>query len=286
MAKQEYLNKLQMDLELRGRSQETVEEYRRYVGMFLDFFEKPPEEMGEPEICEYLHHTLTVRKLNVNTVNVHNSALRFFYAVTLDKLINYKKIPRIKQIRRIPELLTKEEIGLILQTTPSLHHRAMFMLAYGSGLRLAEIVNLLVSDIDSKQMRIFIRKGKGDRDRYAILPQVTLEALRQYWKSCDPKPKDWLFVSPRTGEHATVRLLQDAFKTAVSRVGITKKATIHTLRHCFATHLLNEGKSLVEIKKLLGHVRIDTTAWYVQLADSDLYKIKSPIDTMNEQDHE
>lgn len=286
MKKQEYQDKLQKDLEVRGRTQETVKEYRTYVGMFLDFYDKPPEEMGEEEISEYLHHTLTVRKLHRNTVNVHNSALRFFYAVTLDRLINYKKIPRIKQMRRIPELLTKDEIAKILETTPAFHHKAMFMLAYGSGLRLAEIINLKVTDIDSKQMRIFISKGKGDRDRFALLPQTTLEALREYWLNCRPRPKDWLFIRPRTGEHVTVRLLQDAFKKAVRRAGIEKRATVHTLRHCFATHLLNEGKNLVEIKKLMGHVRIDTTAWYVQMADSDLYKLKSPLDTIGKTSHE
>ena len=130
------------------------------------------------------------------------------------------------------------------------------MTIYGSGLRVSEAANLLIKDIDSKSNRIFIRKGKGDRDRYALLPQKTLEILREYFK--EYRPKEWLFVSTK-GTHLTARAIQDAFKAVVKKSGIPKHITIHSLRHCFATHLLNEGKNIYEIKKLLGHVRIDTT---------------------------
>lgn len=141
-----------------------------------------------------------------------------------------------------------------------------------------EITHLKVTDIESVQGRILIRQGKGDRDRYAMLPQATLTILREYWKSY--RPKDWLFEAPRTGGKYHERTLQDAFKAALKRSGVEKYGTIHTLRHCYATHLYEDGNNLLALKKLLGHVRIDTTAWYTQLASSEVLKLKSPIDTL------
>jgi site-specific recombinase XerD len=143
-------------------------------------------------------------------------------------------------------------------------------------LRLSEITTLKATDVESGQMRILIRSGKGDRDRYAMLPQTTLETLREYWKAY--RPKDWLFEAPRQGGRYHVRTLQDAFKLALRKSGIKKPGTIHTLRHCFATHLYEDGHNLLALKKLLGHVRIDTTAWYTQLAYSDILDLKSPLD--------
>ena len=156
----------------------------------------------------------------------------------------------------------------------------MLMLAYGSGLRLSEIANLKISDIESKQMRILVRHGKGNRDRYAMLPQVTLETLREYWKAY--RPKEWLFESPKTEKNYHKATLQNAFKSALKSSGISKHGSFHTLRHCFATHLYEENPNLLALKKLMGHVRIDTTAWYTQLADSETLRLKSPLDTMKE----
>ena len=202
------------------------------------------------------------------------------YGVTLDKLINTRKIPRIKQTRSIPVLPTKEELGYLFYLAgDSLRNKALFMTIYGSGLRISEAANLKVSDIDSEGGRIFIRKGKGSRDRYALLPKRTLEVLREYWT--EVHPKDWLFLT-KNGTKMTEKAIQDAWKSIVERSGIPKRITVHTLRHCFATHLLNEGNNVFAIKRLLGHVRIDTTTWYLQFADSEILKLKSPLDTMKE----
>jgi site-specific recombinase XerD len=198
--------------------------------------------------------------------------------VTLDRALNYKKLPRLKQIRSLPKLFTKEEVRNIIDSASSLTHKALLMLAYGSGLRLSEITNLKVSDIDSNQMRLFIRKGKGGRDRFALLPETTLGVLRDYWR--EQRPKDWLFVAPNKGGQYNMRTVQDAFKAALRKSGVQKYGTVHTLRHCFATHLLEDGVDLYSIKKLLGHVRMDTTVWYTQLADSKVLKLKSPIDSL------
>jgi site-specific recombinase XerD len=280
MKQTEILAKLRKDLELRGRSSGTVEEYVRKIRLYQEYYGKSAEELGIEEIRNYLHYLVTEKKLSASTVNLYNCALRFVYGVTLDVTLNYKKLVRVPQTRRLPQLFTREEIGLIIESAGNLSQKAMFMLAYGSGLRLSEITRLKVTDIESEQRRILVRHGKGNRDRYAMLPQSTLEALREYWLSCTPRPRDWLFEAPVTGGQYHTRTLQDAFKSALRKSGVKKYGTVHTLRHCFATHLYEEGHNLLALKKLLGHVRIDTTAWYTQLAESDVLKLKSPIESL------
>jgi site-specific recombinase XerD len=276
MTKTEILQKLVMDMEVRGRSPMTIHDYATKVRLYQDHYDKPASELGEEDIINYLHYLATEKKITPQAVNTYNSALRFLYGVTLDTALNYKKLPRMKHKRSLPQIYTKEEVCQIIDSAETLIHKAMLMLAYGSGLRLSEIVNLKITDIESKQMRIFIRSGKGDRDRYAMLPEVTLATLREYWKAY--RPTNWLFEAPKVGGRYHVRTLQDAFKSALRKSGIKKPGTIHTLRHCFATHLYEDGHNLLALKKLLGHVRIDTTAWYTQLAYSDILSLKSPID--------
>jgi len=279
MTKEEILQKLTKDLEVRGRTPDTVEDYVSRVRRYQDYFDKPADQMGEVEINDYLHYLTTEKKLNPSAMNTHNSALRFVYGVTLEVTLNYKRLPRLKQIRRIPQIFTKDEVRRILESAGSLRNKSMLMLAYGSGLRLSEITNLKPMDIESDKMRILVRHGKGDRDRYAMLPQITLDTLREYWKEC--RPKEWLFESPRKGGRYVNKSLQGVFKTALKKSGVDKPGSLHTLRHCYATHLYEDGHNLLAMKKLLGHVRIDTTAWYTQLADSDVLKLQSPIETLS-----
>jgi integrase/recombinase XerD len=278
MTQQEILTKLKFDLEVRDRKPDTVNDYLYKVGAYQDYFGKPADQMGEAEISEFLHYLITVKKLHTNSVNVYNSAIRFVYLITLNRNINVRQIPRIKQIRSIPVLPTKEELDYLFNLAScNIRNKALFMTIYGSGLRLSEAANLKVNDIDSAGNRIFIRKGKGGRDRYAMLPKKTLEVLREYYRVY--KPKEWLFVT-KTGTKMTNRGIQDSWKYIVRKSGIPKHITVHTLRHCFATHLLNEGNNVFQIKRLLGHVRIDTTTWYLQLSDSETLKLNSPLDTM------
>jgi len=280
MKKEEILTNMRKDMELRGRSAETIREYTAKIRLYQDYYDKSAEEMGIEEMQGYLHYLLTEKKVSASTVNTYNSAMRFVYGVTLDKTLNYKKLTRVPQTRRLPQIFTKEEVQAIIGSAESLIHKSMLMLAYGSGLRLNEITGLKVTDIESEQKRILVRHGKGNRDRYAMLPKTTLETLRTYWLSCTPRPRDWLFEAPRAGGRYHDRTLQDAFKSALRKSGVKKKGTIHTLRHCFATHLYEDGHNLLALKKLLGHVRIDTTAWYTQIASSEVLKLKSPIDTL------
>ena len=282
MRQEEILQKLQKDLEMRGRSEETVREYVSKVRMYQEYYGVPAEELGIEAIQEYLHYLYVEKKLSASTVNTYNSAFRFVYGVTLDITMNYKKLARVKQTRRLPQIWTREEISRIIESAGSLSHKAMLMLAYGSGLRLSEIFNLKVSDIDSKQMRILVRQGKGGKDRYALLPETTLKTLREYWLSCKVKPRDWLFIDEKTSEKMRPSSVQGSIKTVVKRAGVSKNVSMHTLRHCFGTHMLNDGRNIIDIKNLMGHTRISTTALYLHSCDSELYRIKSPLDTLNE----
>lgn len=279
MTKQEVLDSLQFDMEVRNRSKSTISDYCTRVRVFQDYYDKPADQMGETEIRKFLHYLLVEKNMNPSTVNTYNASLRYVYTVTLNITLNCKKLPRAKVNRRLPDLPSKEELLKIFNCAPSLKYRAIFMTIYGSGLRVSEAANLKISDIDSKNMRIFVRSGKGDKDRFALLPEKTLFILRDYYRQY--RPIDYLFIARSRNKHKlTSRAIRDALNTAVTGSGVKKHVTVHTLRHCFATHLLNEGKNIFEIKNLLGHVRIDTTTWYLQLSDTDTLKLESPLDTM------
>lgn len=277
MSNEEILERLKADIKLRGLSQNTFEEYVGRVTVFMSYFNCPVDQLGEPEIREFLLHLKESRKLTNGTVNTYNSALRFLYGVTLNKVLNLWQVPRFKQKRDLPQLLTQQEILLLLDNTPNPMYRALFMTIYGSGLRVSEAVNIKVCDIDSKKMRIFIRQGKGGRDRYATLSQRALDELRNYWKIT--RPKDFLFLT-RLNRKPSPHCVNDAFHASMARAGINKKATIHTLRHCFATHLLENDTNLFHIKKLLGHLSIRSTAWYLHFADNAAFEVVSPLDSM------
>lgn len=277
MTKQEILDRLKFDLEVHNRSQSTIEDYIRRVRCFQDHFDRPADQMREPEIAEYIHYLLHTKKISPASVNTYNSSIRFVYAYTLDVNLNLKKIPRVKQTRRIPDLPDKSELRKIFDCAPSLKYKAVLMTIYGSGLRISEVCNLRIKDIDSKNMRIFVNQGKGSKDRYTLLPAATLEILREYWSQY--RPKDWLFWT-RNNTQMSVRAIQSALESAVKKSGIEKHITVHTLRACFATHLLESGVNIIIIKQLLGHVKLETTAWYMGIADSEVLKTKSPLDSM------
>jgi len=277
MTQQEILVKLRTDMELRGFSPVTVNDYISRVRCYQKHFDKSADELNENDVRDFLHHLLTERGNLASSVNTVNSTLRFLYDITLERPLNQRKIPRARESRRIPNLPSKEELVGLFAITTNLKYRAIFMTIYGSGLRVSEAASLRVKDIDSKNSRIIIRKGKGDKDRFALLPMKTLFILREYYKAY--RPKEWLFENGR-GSHMKSRAIQRAFQLVSEKSDITKHMSIHTLRHCFATHLLNEGANIYEIKKLLGHVRIDTTCWYLQLTDNETLRLTSPLDSM------
>lgn len=278
MDQQQVIEKLARDIELRGLSKGTVKEYCQRVKLFQDHFKKPATEIVEREIRDYLYYLRNDRNLSVSAVNTYNCALRFLYDVTLEQNLNYKRVPRLKQPYLLPNILTKDEVQAIFNAADNLKHKCILMTIYGSGLRLSEITSLKLSDIDSKNMRIFIDQGKGQKDRYALLSQWNLEILREYWKQY--KPKYWLFEGMEEGSHISKRAVQDLFKKYLKKSGMSKKASVHTLRHSFATHLLEDGTNLFYIRDLLGHATIRTTTVYLHVATTDILKTTSPLDTL------
>lgn len=281
MLNEEILECLKNDIKLRGLSQNTLEEYVHRVQVFMAYFERPVEQLDEADIKEFLLYLKEERKLKNASINTYNSALRFLYGVTFNNPLNVWQIPRCKQQRDLPQLLTQQEIIRLLEHTPNPMYRALFMTIYGSGLRVSEAANIKVCDIDSEKMRIFIRKGKGGRDRYATLSQKALEELRSYWKIA--RPTDFLFLT-RLKKNPTAHSVNNAFHASMERAGINKKATVHTLRHCFATHLLENDTNLFHIKKLLGHLSIRSTVWYLHFADNAAFQVISPLDSLEKQD--
>ena len=186
--------------------------------------------------------------------------------------------------KTLSDVLTREEVSSLIRACTNTKHQALLLLAYGSGLRSGEIETLRVKDIDSKEMRIFVKGGKNKRDRYTLLSQTTLEALRTYWKDYRPNsPEGWLFPGFRNIGHLTRAAIALAFDTCVKRTGITKEVSPHSLRHAFATHLLEDGVELIKIKELLGHHRISSTMVYLHLSNTTK-GIVSPADMMVPED--
>lgn len=283
MTKEEVLAKLQFDVELRGLSKHTQAEYYTKVKLFQEHYDKPATELGEEDIRQFLHYLTTEKKLVPASVNTYNSGLRFLYGVTLNTKLNLKQIPRHRKQRKFPDILTKEEIQALFDTCDNLRDECILKTLYGAGLRLSEVAALKVSDIDSSKMQLFIRNGKGSKDRYALLSKANLDILRAYWKAY--RPKEWLFCSRNmTGTHMTPRAVENLFNKYVKKAKITKKVTVHSLRHCFATHLLESGTSVFHIKQLLGHSDISSTCFYLHLLKIESLNVKSPLDQLAELD--
>ena len=265
-------------MQLRGLSPTTQKNYSIIVGAFQNFFGKPAGEMGQNEVRAYLHYLREEKKLSADTVNSYNSTLKFLYEKVFNQEWSVKNVPRLKHRRKLPAILSREEVQMIFDSTPNLKHKCILMTVYGSGLRVSEVAKLKVSDIDSKNMQIFVHEGRGQKDRYALLSQINLEFLREYWKVY--KPIGWLFPGHKKGTHISVRAVQKMLEHAKDKANIKKAVSIHTLRHCFATHLLESDTSLYHIKQLLGHNCIQTTCIYLHLMRMDLLKVKSPLDSM------
>jgi site-specific recombinase XerD len=253
MTKEEILERVKFHAELRGLSRHTIEEYYIKAKMFQNHYDKPATELDVTDIQNYLHHLKYERKLTTGSINTYNSGIRFLYNVALDMPLNLHKIPCHRKMRNFPDILTRDEVGDIFDACKNLRDRAMLMTAYGSGIRVSEVAALKVSDIDSKNMQIFIRQGKGGKDRFAILSEESLKVLREYWKQY--RPNEWLFQSishNKSGSHISSRGVYEVLNYAKEKAGIAKKVTFHTLRHTFATHLLENGVSIYIIKQNVG----------------------------------
>jgi integrase/recombinase XerD len=280
----ELRNKMKMDMELRGYSPITVKYYTEHVGRFAKHFNKSPDLLDEDQIKEYLYYCITEKKICEGTVNVIHSALKFFYTKTLGRVWNVENLARIKERRKLPVVLSQSEVKSILDATTNLKHKAILTTIYATGIRVSEAANLKVSDIDSQNMQIFIRNGKGKKDRYAMLSKTNLDILREYWKKY--RPSDFLFVGRYGKGHITVRSIQRIFDQSSEKAGVKKDASVHTLRHSFATHLLEAGTDICYIQRLLGHSNINTTTVYLHLRRIDLLNIISPLESLEGVDND
>lgn len=273
---QQLRDRMQENMELKGFSVRTHKSYMCEVRKFIKYYRRHPEAMGEPEIKEYLLHLVRDPKISDSIVAIAYSAIKFLYHNTLGRPWDSLKIPRKKKIKRIPEILSHGEIISIIYAARTVKYRTIFAIIYSAGLRISEAVNLKVSDIDSKRMTLKISESKGAKDRYALLSNKALELLREYWKMY--RPEVWLFPGPRRDKQISVRAVQTEFQTARITAGITKQVTVHTLRHCFATHLLENGSNLFHIQHLLGHASLGSTSVYLHMQRTDVLNIVSPFD--------
>lgn len=273
---QQLLTSMSRLMEIKDLAQSTQTAYLSHIRRFRAFCDTPLEAAGYDEVRSFLHHAVKTKKLSPQYVNSAYSAIKFLYQSVLQREWNMLHIPRGKKSFKLPMILTPQEVHRILDATTNLKHKAILSTAYSAGLRVSEVAHLQVSDIHSPSMRIFVRQAKGKRDRYTLLSDTNLRLLRQYWKVY--RPDHWLFPGSSADKPMATRTLQAVFRKARIAADISKPATFHTLRHCFATHLLNQGANILQIKELLGHAVLQSTLVYLHLTDAQVLGLKSPLD--------
>jgi site-specific recombinase XerD len=273
------------DMQLRNLSSETQRAYVHYISGLAQFYQTSPEHLDVEEIREYQLYLVQQRRLSPESVNTFVSAATFLYAVTLEAVWPEGVLPRARVPHKLPVVLSQEEIAGFFRCVSTLRYRAALMTAYGTGLRVSEVVALRVGDIDSGRLLIRVRQGKGKKDRYAMLSPRLLEVLRMWWRCLHPagqghkaSSEDWLFPGFRRGRHMNAESLQTVCRGAAQLAGLNKRVTVHTLRHSFATHLLENGADTRVIQVLLGHSRIDTTARYTAVSPATIARTVSPLD--------
>ena len=265
------------DMTIRNLSPSTQQSYIYAIVKFSRHFGCSPDQLNLEQVRAYQLH-LIHQKRSWSHINQVACALRFFYGVTLGQTEAFERIVGGQKPDKLPLVLTGEEIARFLQAVSGLRNRTVLATAYAAGLRVSEVVRLKVASIDSRRMLIHIENGKGGRDRYAMLSPRLLEVLRAYWKRV--RPGLWLFPGRDPGGHVTIQAIQDACRAARRRARIGKPITVHSLRHSFATHLLERGTDIRIIQVLLGHTDLESTARYAQVATNLIARTVSPFDQL------
>ena len=268
------------DMGIRNLAENTQLSYLQQISLYAGHFHCSPEELGPEQVRDYQVHLTTIRKLAPSSVSIATSALRFLYKVTLKREWAPEDIPMPKKPFRLPVVLSPEEVAHFLACIDSLKQRTILTTAYAAGLRVSEATHLKVTDVDSQRMMLRISQGKGNRDRYVMLSPRLLEALRSYWKVV--RPETWLFPGDIPGEPITRNAVALACQKARRAAGIAKPITPHSLRHAFATHLLESGTDVRRIQLLLGHRSLATTSRYLKIATSTVCATTSPLDLLPE----
>jgi site-specific recombinase XerD len=267
------------DLQLRDYARGTRKAYVNCARAFVAYHRRPPEQMGEPEIRQFLMHLVETKKASPASRKMHVAGIKFLYEVTLRRPEVVASIPWPKVAHGVPEILSGTEVIGLLDAVESIKHRAVIMTAYGAGLRVSEVCAPQVDDIDSQRMTIRVRHGKGNQARYVPLPERALFLLRRYWVAERPK-KPWLFPGSQAGCPVSTASVRHHLGAAAPKTGLTKRVTPHVLRHTFATHLLELGTDVRVIQMLLGHRSIKSTVRYTHLTSRVLAKTQSPVDVL------
>lgn len=266
------------EIQLKGYSGSTLKTYRNEFGIYLNFLrETPAESCTSEDIRNYILYCINELKLSEATVHSRINAIKFYYEQVLRRERFLLEIPRPKKPLKLPKVIAPSDIKKLFEATSNLKHNTMLKLCYGLGLRVSEVVNLKITDIDSKSMQVFIERAKGKKDRYVNLPTSILPQLRTYFIKY--KPKIYLFEGQYGGQYSS-RSAQQVFKNALLKAKINKTVSIHSLRHSFATHLLEQGTDIRFIQELLGHNDIKTTLLYTEVSDKSIRKIISPLDNL------
>ena len=269
--------KMIRELQLQRKAPKTIQAYVSAVAQLAQYFGRSPELISVEEIRDFLHHLITVRQASFSTVNQKLHGIRFFYQHVLGWSDLQLRVP-MKRSGRLPEPLSRGEISRLLDATLNRKHRALLMTAYAAGLRVSELVGLQPEDIHSERMLIRVNQGKGCKDRYTLLSQRLLFELREYWRLY--RPLTWLFMNRQRNAPCPVGTAQKVFEHAKRRAGITHGRGIHSLRHSFATHLLEADTDLPTIQQLMGHKHLSTTSRYLHVTSKHLQQIKSPLDLL------
>ena len=271
------------DITVRGFTDETRNDYVRRVRAFAAFIRRSPDTATAEDLRRFQLHQ---RQSGMQPPSINNSvsALRFFFTVTLDRPDLARRLTVVREPRRLPVVLSVEEVTLLLQSAPGAKYKAALATAYGAGLRVSEVVALKVGDIDSERMLLRVEQGKGRKDRHAMLSPQLLELLREWWAEGRRRgvllPRGWLFPSRNPIEPLSTRQLNRAIHAAAEAAGIKKRVSMHTLRHSFATHLLEQNTDIRVIQVLLGHAKLDTTALYTRVATTTIRSVTSPLDRL------
>ena len=269
------------DMTVRGFTSQTQRGYIAAVRNFTAFLGRPPDQADGEDLRRFQLHMRSIGA-SATSMNAAVSALRFLFGVTLGRGDAQVAMTTVREPRRLPVVLSPREVTRLLDAAPGLKYRAAFSIAYGTGLRASEVISLKVGDIDSERKVIRVEQGKGAKDRYAMLSDALLDVLRAWWLAGRERgvmlPGGWLFPGRNPVNPLTTRQLRRVFDGAREAAGIDKRVSLHTLRHCFATHLLEQRVDIRVIQVLLGHTKLDTTARYTHVASNTLHAVKSPLE--------
>jgi len=277
-------NMMLEELQRRNYSPATARGYLRAVNDFARYFDRSPDQLGPDHIREYQAYLFREKNLAANSVTQILGALRFFFIKTLKQSWSADQTPYPRKVLRLPAILSQEEVARLIESALTPFHRILLMTLYATGVRRAELTHLKIADIDSQRMVIHVQGGKGRKDRDVMLSPKLLEALREHWRGLRRKPATWLFPGGRwhTADHPIdTKTAWYACKEAARRAGIRKEVHPHTLRHCFATHLLEAGADLRTIQILLGHRDLEETTVYLHLSQRHLSATASPLDALS-----